>query len=194
MTNNKTLQLIARAIQRDKLDWPEIEDDITLCDTVSRRYSYELTVAEVGRLRDMLDAEPDTRKPINQAVDQNVVYDPGDAGFADRIDPHRFNFSPKLVAIVGAIIGHDYGVKDGRGGTLTSLSITSDGYVNCGSTASDGGGAFIGSADDLERNLAAWKAELTDEDRTEFDRIWKARVTDYRTGPGGEFRNLPQVH
>jgi hypothetical protein len=182
MTNNKTLQLIARAIQRDKLDWPEIEDDITLCDTVSRRYGYELTVAEVGRLRDMLDAEPDTRQPaIAEPEASQPAVDPGDFGFADRIDPHRFNFSPKLVAIVGAIIGHDYGVKDGRGGTLTSLSITSDGYVNCGSTASDGGGAFIGSADDLERNLDAWKADLTPADRAEFERVYKARVTDWRS-------------
>jgi hypothetical protein len=111
---------------------------------------------------------------------QNVV-DPGDLGFADRIDPHKFNFSPKLTAIVGAIIGHDYGVRDRKGGTLTSLSITSDGFVTCGSTASDGGGAFIGSADDLDRNLAEWKADLTAEDRAEFERTYKASVTDWRS-------------
>ena len=46
--------------------------------------------------------------------------------FAERIDPRRLGFSPKLQAIVGAIISHDYGVKDLRGNTLRSISITSD--------------------------------------------------------------------
>jgi hypothetical protein len=101
--------------------------------------------------------------------------------FAERIDPNHFNFSPKLVAIVGAIIGHDYGARDGRGGRLYSLSITSDGYVTAGSTASDGGGAFIGSADDLDRNLAEYRKELTAEDRAEFDRLYATRVTDWRS-------------
>ena len=101
--------------------------------------------------------------------------------FAERIDPSHFNFSPKLVAIVGAIIGHDYGARDGRGGRLYSLSITSDGYVTAGSTASDGGGAFIGSADALDRNLAEYRKELTAEDRAEFDRLYATRVTDWRS-------------
>lgn len=101
--------------------------------------------------------------------------------FADRIDPSKFNFSPKLVAIVGAIIGHDYGVRDGRGGKLSRLSITSDGFVTAASTMSDGGGAFIGSADDLERNLSEYRTELTDEDRSEFDRLYMANVTDWRS-------------
>lgn len=101
--------------------------------------------------------------------------------FADRINPSKFNFSPKLVAIVGAIIGHDYGVRDRRGGLLSHLSITSDGYVTAASTMSDGGGAFIGSADDLERNLSAYRAELTAEDRAEFDRLYALSVQDWRT-------------
>src|ERR1039458_5239218 len=49
--------------------------------------------------------------------------------FAERISPRDLGFSPKMAAIVGAIIGHDYGVRDSRGGQLTSLAITSDGYV-----------------------------------------------------------------
>jgi hypothetical protein len=101
--------------------------------------------------------------------------------FAERIHPRKFNFSPKLAAIVGAIIDHDYGVRDSRDGLLTSLSITSDGFVMAGSTASDGGGAFLGGASDLDRNLNAFRAALTPEDRQEFDRIYKARVVDYRT-------------
>jgi hypothetical protein len=104
-----------------------------------------------------------------------------DNAFADRINPIRFNFSPKTVAIVGAIIGHDYGVRDARGGLLGNLAITSDGFVTASSTMSDGGGAFIGSAGDLERNLAAYRELLTDEDRAEFDRLYRANVTDWRS-------------
>lgn len=109
------------------------------------------------------------------------VFDPGDYGFADRINPSRFNFSPKLTAIVGAIINHDYGVRDRRGGKLYGgLSITSDGYVTVSSTASDGGGAFIGSAADLKQNLDLYRAKLSQVDRDEFDRLYKASVIDWR--------------
>ena len=104
--------------------------------------------------------------------------------FAERINPRNLGFSPKMVAIVGAIIGHDYGVRDRKGGRLTSLSITSDGFVTCGSTASDGGGAFIGSADDLDRNLEEFVMvlhnDVSDEDAEEFERIYKTNVQDWR--------------
>ena len=65
------------------------------------------------------------------------------AQFAERIDLRKFNFSPKLTALVGAIIGHDYGVRDRKGGRLTVLSITSDGFVVAASTAHESG-AFVG--------------------------------------------------
>jgi hypothetical protein len=88
-----------------------------------------------------------------------------------------------MTAIVGAIIGHDYGVRDSRGGLLTGLSITSDGFVTAYSTASDGGGAFLGTADDLVRNLADYRFTLAgenDEDAEEFDRLYKLNVHDWR--------------
>lgn len=100
-------------------------------------------------------------------------------GFAGRINPKNFNFSPKLTAMVGAIIGFDYGVRDARGGRLTSLSITSDGYVLC-TTASDGGGAFLGSAEELDDNLALWREELSSADRAKFERLFSANVKDWR--------------
>jgi hypothetical protein len=100
--------------------------------------------------------------------------------FAERINPRNFNFSPKLAAIVGAIIGHDYGVRDRRGGYLTSLSITSDGFVIAFSTASSGGGAFLCDAGELEGNLELFKAELSPEDLAEFERLYAARVKDWR--------------
>ena len=105
--------------------------------------------------------------------------------FAERINPRYLGFSPKMVAIVGAIIGHDYGVRDRKGGRLTSLSITSDGFVTASSTASDGGGAFIGSADDLDRNLEQFVMvlhdDVSDEDAEEFERLVKANVKDWRS-------------
>jgi hypothetical protein len=104
--------------------------------------------------------------------------------FAERINPRNLGFSPKMAAIVGAIIGHDYGVRDGRGGELSSLSITSDGYVMAHSTASDGGGAFLGSADDLDRNVEQFSLVLhdaaSDEDAEEFERLYKTNVKDWR--------------
>lgn len=114
-----------------------------------------------------------------EAEDQKIGFEK----FAERINPRNMGFSPKMTAIVGAILNHNYGVRDSRGGLLTSLSITSDGFVICTSTMSDGGGAFLGDARDLDRNLADYRFQLAaenDEDAEEFDRIYKANVIDYR--------------
>lgn len=101
--------------------------------------------------------------------------------FADRINPRNFGFSPKLTAIVGAIIHHDYGVRDVRNGQLSSISITSDGFVLARGTMSDGGGAFLGSASDLKLNLNDYKDDLLPADRTEFERLYLANVTDWQS-------------
>lgn len=104
--------------------------------------------------------------------------------FAKRINPRNFGFSPNMTAIVGAIIRHDYGVRDSRGGRLTSISITSDGFVIATSTASSGGGALLCRADVLERNLEQYRlilaSEGCDEDAEEFSRIYKVHVPDWR--------------
>ena len=105
-----------------------------------------------------------------------------DNNFAERINPRNLGFSPKMTAIVGAIIGHDYGVRDRKGGYLTALSITSDGYVMAQSTAHESG-AFVGNAADLDRNLADYRFTLAaenDEDAEEFDRLYAANVRDWR--------------
>ena len=101
---------------------------------------------------------------------------------AEKLNPQKRGFSPKLAAIVGAILGHDYGVRDRKGGQLTSLSITSDSHVVARSTASDGGGAFIGGADEVDLNLTQLLHDegVTEEDRTEFDRLYKQNVNDWR--------------
>jgi hypothetical protein len=105
------------------------------------------------------------------------------ATFAERINPRSLGFSPKMTAIVGAIIGHDYGVRDRRGGYLTSLSITSDGFVLAQSTASDGGGALLCDAADLARNVEDYRFALAgenDEDAETFESLYAANVKDWR--------------
>ena len=105
--------------------------------------------------------------------------------FEDRVNPRNLGFSPKLTAIVGAILGHDYGVRDRKGGLLSGLSITSDGYVMASSTASDGGGAFLCDVQDLESNLEQYimvlHEDVSDEDAEEFERRYKVNVTDWRS-------------
>lgn len=101
--------------------------------------------------------------------------------FAERIDPRKFNFSPKLTALVGAIIGHDYGVRDQKGGRLTELSITSDGFVVAASTAHESG-AFVGDAAEMAGNIGMWLEELSAEDRAEFLGLHRTNVRDWRGG------------
>jgi hypothetical protein len=95
--------------------------------------------------------------------------------FAERIDPKRLNFSPKMQALVGAIIGHDYGIRDLRGNTLRTISITSDGFI-----LGNGSQSFIGSASDLALNLADFRSLLTFADNRTFLALYKKRVLDYR--------------
>lgn len=97
------------------------------------------------------------------------------AVFAKRINPRKYQFSPRLTAMVGAIIGYDYGVRDGRGGHITSLSFTSDGYVIGQSTASDGGGAFLGTREELHGNLGQWVTHLQNRDASKFWEIAASR-------------------
>jgi hypothetical protein len=99
--------------------------------------------------------------------------------FAERINPSRHNFSPKLTAIVGGIINFDYGVRDRKGGRLTSIAITSDGFVVAASTANDTG-AFIGDASDFDRNISLWLTKLSPGDQAEFQSLYRTNVSDWR--------------
>lgn len=100
---------------------------------------------------------------------------------ADKLNPKRLGFSPKMAALVGAILGHDYGARDRKGNQLTGLSITSDGFV-VASTNPISSGAFIGTASELESNLLLLltDAKLTREERAEFDALYSMHVTDWR--------------
>jgi hypothetical protein len=102
--------------------------------------------------------------------------------FADKLNPRRLDYSPKMAALIGTIIGHDYGALDPSGDKLTGLSITSDDFLVASSTSHESG-AFIGTAADFERNLRQFLADanLTAEERQEFDRLYRANVCDWRT-------------
>lgn len=96
--------------------------------------------------------------------------------FAERIDPRKFNFSPKMTALVGAIIGFDYGVKDVRGNTLRSIAITSDGFI-----MGNGSQSLIGLARYMDANLLQFTTFcLNRADRKRFTALYSKRVTDYR--------------
>ena len=101
------------------------------------------------------------------------------AEFAERINPAKLGYHKFLAAIVGAIIGFDYGVLSRKDGRLTNLSITSDGFVMADSTAHETG-AFIGSADEMVCNLEVWLKELTPDDRAKFKTLYERNVTDWR--------------
>ena len=100
---------------------------------------------------------------------------------AEKLNPRKLGYSPKMAAIVGAIIGHDYGSRDPRGGKIGHISITSDGFI-IAQTTSHETGAFLGEASDLERNLIMLvdDAKLTKEERAEYDRLYHSNVTDWR--------------
>ena len=80
--------------------------------------------------------------------------------------------SPKMAAIVASILGEKW-----TDPPMGSISITSDGYAISGD-------CFIGSADDLMRNVQNLiiAAELTSEEKKEFWALYNGKVTDWRTG------------
>lgn len=116
-----------------------------------------------------------------QASKHSSQSNPSVNSLAEKLNPQKLGFSPKMAYLLQAIIGHDYGVRDGRGGFGSSISITSDGFVVV-STSSHESGAFIGAASDLTRNLNLLLAEanLSPEQKIEFDNLYKTHVTDWR--------------
>jgi hypothetical protein len=92
------------------------------------------------------------------------------------------HYSPQMTALIGAILGHDFGVRTRKGHQLVGLSITSDGFV-IGSTDPVSSGAFIGAASDLSGNLMRLleDAKLTDAEYTEYKQRYEQHVTDWRT-------------
>jgi len=75
-----------------------------------------------------------------------------------------------MAAIVGFILGEPWTEPE-----IAALSVTSDGFV-----LTDAG--FFGEAADLDRNLLNLlvAAEVTTDERTEFERPYRERVDDWR--------------
>jgi hypothetical protein len=95
---------------------------------------------------------------------------------AEKLHPSRFSeMSGKMAAIIGYVLGESWTEP-----AISGLSVTSDGFVT---TESD----FLGEAADLDRNilnlLAA--AELSDDERSEFEFLYRERVDDWRPVASG---------
>ena len=95
----------------------------------------------------------------------------GPVTLASKLHPERFtDMSGKMAAIVGHILGESWTEP-----AIAALSVTSDGFVT---TESE----FMGEAADLDRNLLNLlvAAELTPDERAEFERLYRERVDDWR--------------
>jgi hypothetical protein len=90
---------------------------------------------------------------------------------ADKLHPTRFTaMSGRMAAIIGYVLDEDWSEP-----AITALSVTSDGYVT---TITE----FMGEASDLDRNLLNLliAADVTDDERAEFERRYRERVDDWR--------------
>jgi hypothetical protein len=90
---------------------------------------------------------------------------------ADKLHPDRYSaMSGKMAAIVGYILGESWTKP-----VIAALSVTSDGFVLTDAE-------FFGEAADLDRNLLNLLivAELTADERVEFERRYRERVDDWR--------------
>ncbi len=85
--------------------------------------------------------------------------------------------SGKMAAIVGYILDEEW-----TNPSLQEMAITSDGFVMAGVKGDCRMNEFIGSVSDLERNVNNLLnvAELTEAERKEWDRLYRARITDWR--------------
>jgi len=107
----------------------------------------------------------------------NTLTIPGKS-LAEKLDPRPLGYSPKMSTIIGAILGHDYGVSGGHIGTLTGeFSVTSDGFVIASCTGHESG-AFFGGITEFEQNIQRLlkDANLNEKERKEFDALYAQHV------------------
>src|SRR3990170_7976976 len=93
--------------------------------------------------------------------------------------------SGKMAAIVGYILGESWTEPE-----IAALSVTSDGFVLTDAE-------FFGEAADLDRNLLNLLivAELTADERAEFECRYRERVDDWRpilAGPAPSTHRIPR--
>lgn len=99
-----------------------------------------------------------------------VVYR-SSVALAEKLHPDRFtDMSGKMTAIVVYVLGESWTEPE-----ITALSVTSDGFVTTDAE-------FMGEAADLDRNLLNLlvAAGLSDDERSEFERLYRERVDDWR--------------
>ena len=90
---------------------------------------------------------------------------------ADKLRPDRFTaMSGRMAAIVGYILDEPWTEP-----AIVALSVTTDGFVMTDAE-------FFGGASDLDRNILNLliAANLTPEERAEFERWYRERVDDWR--------------
>lgn len=90
---------------------------------------------------------------------------------AEKLHPDHFSaMSGKMAAIIGYVLGESWTEPE-----IKAMSVTSDGYVTSESE-------FLGEAADLDRNILNLlvAADLSDEERSEFERLYRDRVDDWR--------------
>ena len=95
---------------------------------------------------------------------------------AKKLHPGRFpGMSGKMAAIVGYILGESWTEPE-----VFELAITSDGFVLAGQSGDVGCNDWVGSAQDLERNVQNLLAVagLTPEERQSWDALYRARIVD----------------
>jgi hypothetical protein len=108
----------------------------------------------------------------------------GHMALGQKLDPRRFTaMSPKMAAIVACILDDQATFRTQP--VIVELCITSDGGLLARHAGDIGFNDFIGSADDLERNLTQLEiaAELTPDEIDQFDALVRTRVSDWRNGP-----------
>lgn len=99
---------------------------------------------------------------------------------AQKLHPHRFTeMSGKMAAIVGYVLDQEWTQPE-----IAEMVVTSDGFVLARRSGDIGCNDWIGSAEDLERNASNLleAADLTENERAEWQSLFRARVTDWRNG------------
>ena len=99
---------------------------------------------------------------------------------ATKLNPKGFTeMSGKMAAIVAYVLGEHWTNPE-----LAELHVTSDGFVLARKAGDVGCNEWIGSVQDLERNVATLlqAAELTPEQCQNWEELYRRRVTDWRNG------------
>ena len=109
-------------------------------------------------------------------VNSNGYHD----ALARKLHPRNFTaMSGKMAAIVGYVLGEEFTSPQ-----VAELAVTSDGFVLARRSGDIGCNDWIGEVGDLERNVRNLleAAELTSDERAEWQRLYTASVTDWHNG------------